>query len=127
MFTGCMCASCAQIIAQTAKFVREAGGQTEFVLSVRQAGNPNFCFLTPTDRLHPYYRWLVRVGPQEPQPLAQEAAAPPAAAQQAAEPVGASKGLGFRFHEPARPSGLSVVEWLIGQRVMLPQVCAMQA
>jgi hypothetical protein len=27
---------CAQIIAQTAKFIREAGGQAEFVLSVRQ-------------------------------------------------------------------------------------------
>ena len=55
---------CAQIIAQTAKFIREAGGQAEFVLSVRQAGNPNFAFLSRADRLHPYFRWLVRNNPQ---------------------------------------------------------------
>jgi hypothetical protein len=55
---------CAQIIAQTAKFIREAGGQAEFVLSVRQAGNPNFAFLSRTDRLHSYFRWLVRDNPQ---------------------------------------------------------------
>ncbi len=53
-----------QIIAQTAKFVREAGGQAEFVLSVRQAGNPNFGFLGRTHRLHRYFRWLVRYNPQ---------------------------------------------------------------
>ena len=53
-----------QIIAQTAKFIREAGGQAEFVLSVRQAGNPNFGFLGRTHRLHRYFRWLVRDDPQ---------------------------------------------------------------
>ena len=53
-----------QIIAQTAKFVREAGGQAEFVLSVRQAGNPNFGFLGRTHRLHRYFRWLVHDNPQ---------------------------------------------------------------
>ncbi len=53
-----------QIIAQTAKFVREAGGQAEFVLSVRQAGNPSFGFLGRAHRLHRYFRWLVRDNPQ---------------------------------------------------------------
>ena len=34
------------------------------MLSVRQAGNPSFAFLSRTDRLHPYFRWLVRNSPQ---------------------------------------------------------------
>lgn len=67
-----------QIIAQTAKFVREAGGQAEFVLSVRQAGNPNFDFLKPADRLFPYYRWLVGSNPQGNQPSADVAVQIPA-------------------------------------------------
>lgn len=49
---------------QTAKFVRGSGGQTEFVLRVKQAGNPNFRFLDPEDRLHSYFRWLVETNPQ---------------------------------------------------------------
>ena len=49
---------------QTAKFVRGSGGQTEFVLRVKQAGNPNFKFLDPKDRLHSYFRWLVETNPQ---------------------------------------------------------------
>ena len=49
---------------QTAKFVRGSGGQTEFVLRVKQAGNPNFRFLDPKDRLHSYFRWLVETNPQ---------------------------------------------------------------
>ena len=49
---------------QTAKFVRGSGGQTEFVLRVKQAGNPNFRFLDPKDRLHLYFRWLVETNPQ---------------------------------------------------------------
>lgn len=47
---------------QTAKFVREVGGQTEFVLGVKQAANPAFAFLKTSDRLHLYFRWLVRQG-----------------------------------------------------------------
>ena len=47
---------------QTAKFVREVGGQTEFVLGVKQAANPAFAFLKPSNRLHPYFRWLVKEG-----------------------------------------------------------------
>ena len=49
---------------QTAKFVRGSGGQTEFVLRVKQAENPNFRFLDPKDRLHAYFRWLVESNPQ---------------------------------------------------------------
>lgn len=53
-----------QVIAQTADFVREAGGQSEFRLGVAQAGNPNFAFLRPDDRLFPYYRWLLQANPR---------------------------------------------------------------
>ena len=53
-----------QIILQTAKFVRQAGGQTEFVLRVKQAANPNFSFLEPNDLQHPYFRWLVSTKPE---------------------------------------------------------------
>jgi hypothetical protein len=53
-----------QIILQTAKFVRQAGGQTEFVLRVKQAANPNFNFLEPSDLQHPYFRWLVSTKPE---------------------------------------------------------------
>ena len=53
-----------QIILQTAKFVRQAGPQTEFVLRVKQAANPNFNFLEPDDHLHPYFRWLVATKPE---------------------------------------------------------------
>lgn len=49
-----------QVIAQTADFVREAGGQSEFRLGVAQAGNPNFAFLRTEHRLFPYYRWLLQ-------------------------------------------------------------------
>ena len=58
------------------------------MLSVRQAGNPTFDFLKPGDRLHPYYRWLVRANPLESQPLADESAQIPAA-MEAAQPSGA--------------------------------------
>ena len=61
-----------QIILQTAKFVRQAGGQTEFVLRVKQAGNPNFRFLEPNDQQHPYFRWLVATKPEVSCPLANE-------------------------------------------------------
>ena len=53
-----------QIILQTAKFVQQAGGQTEFVLRVKQAANPNFSFLEPNDQQHPYFRWLVSTKPE---------------------------------------------------------------
>jgi Surp module len=45
--------------------VREAGGQSEFRLGVAQAGNPNFAFLRPGDRLFPYYRWLLQAAPDD--------------------------------------------------------------
>ena len=53
-----------QIILQTAKYVRQAGGQTEFVLRVRQAGNSNFSFLDPNNHQYPYFRWLVSTKPE---------------------------------------------------------------
>lgn len=46
----------AQIIAQTAKFVRGNGILVEVKLRVQQAGNPKFEFLNTQDRLYPYYR-----------------------------------------------------------------------
>lgn len=51
-------------MAQTARFVREAGGQAEFVLRVRQAANPAFAFLAPADRCHAYYHWLLEAAPE---------------------------------------------------------------
>ena len=54
----------AQIMEQTARFVRDVGGQTEFLLGVQQAANPAFSFLKPHHRLHPYFRWLVQEGAQ---------------------------------------------------------------
>lgn len=60
-----MFSSLQQVIAQTAGFVREAGGQSEFRLGVAQAGNPNFAFLRPGDRLFPYYRWLLQAAPDD--------------------------------------------------------------
>lgn len=46
-------------MVQTAKFVKGAGRQSIFVLRVKQANNPNFMFLMPQDRLHPYFEWLL--------------------------------------------------------------------
>eukprot|EP00879_Flechtneria_rotunda_P020561 GHRR01021634.1.p1 GENE.GHRR01021634.1~~GHRR01021634.1.p1 ORF type:complete len:441 (+),score=182.47 GHRR01021634.1:610-1932(+) len=54
-----------QIIAQTAKFVRENGSRVEVLLRVKHGANPNFAFLIPQDRLFPYYRWLVKEAPSE--------------------------------------------------------------
>ncbi|KAJ4820553.1 hypothetical protein LUZ62_033119 [Rhynchospora pubera] len=48
-----------QIIARTAKFVSEHGGQSEIVLRVKQGNNPTFGFLMPDHHLHPYFRFLV--------------------------------------------------------------------
>lgn len=53
-----------QIILQTAKYVRQSGGQTEFVLRVKQAYNPNFEFLEPKSLQHAYFRWLVATKPE---------------------------------------------------------------
>lgn len=53
-----------QIILQTAKYVRHSGGQTEFVLRVKQANNPNFEFLEPSSLHHAYFRWLVSTKPE---------------------------------------------------------------
>ncbi len=52
------------MIEKTAGFVRKGGGQMEVLLRVKQAGNPLFAFLTPGDRLHPFFRWLVQAKPQ---------------------------------------------------------------
>uniref|UniRef100_A0A7N0VB26 SURP motif domain-containing protein n=1 Tax=Kalanchoe fedtschenkoi TaxID=63787 RepID=A0A7N0VB26_KALFE len=48
-----------QIIARTAKFVSEHGGQSEIVLRVKQGDNPTFGFLMPNHHLHAYFRFLV--------------------------------------------------------------------
>lgn len=48
-----------QIIARTAKFVSEHGGQSEIVLRVKQGDNPTFGFLMPDHHLHAYFRFLV--------------------------------------------------------------------
>uniref|UniRef100_A0A803LY49 SURP motif domain-containing protein n=1 Tax=Chenopodium quinoa TaxID=63459 RepID=A0A803LY49_CHEQI len=48
-----------QIIARTALFVGENGGQSEIVLRVKQGDNPTFGFLMPHHHLHPYFRYLV--------------------------------------------------------------------
>ncbi|KAF3326662.1 splicing factor, suppressor of white-apricot isoform X2 [Carex littledalei] len=48
-----------QIIARSAKFVSEHGGQSEIVLRVKQGNNPTFGFLLPDHHLHPYFRFLV--------------------------------------------------------------------
>lgn len=47
------------IIARTAKFVSEHGGQSEIVLRVKQGSNPVFGFLMPDHHLHIYFRFLV--------------------------------------------------------------------
>lgn len=52
----------AKIIEETARFVREHGGQADFILRVKQASNPNFMFLRPDHVLYPYYRYLVEHG-----------------------------------------------------------------
>lgn len=51
-----------QIITQAAKFVRDAGRQSIFVLRVKQAHNPRFAFLMPNDPLNPYFEWMIREG-----------------------------------------------------------------
>lgn len=48
-----------QIIARTAIFVSEHGGQSEIVLRVKQGNNPTFGFLMPDHHLHVYFRYLV--------------------------------------------------------------------
>lgn len=58
------CTRCWQIIQETANFVRNAGGQMEVVLRVRQGSTPQFSFLMPHDRLHAYYRWVLDTDPQ---------------------------------------------------------------
>jgi len=56
-----------QVVKQTADYVRTAGGQSEFRIGMQQAGNAFFAFLSPGDRLHAYYRWMLRTDPQPPQ------------------------------------------------------------
>ncbi|KAF7030255.1 hypothetical protein CFC21_041841 [Triticum aestivum] len=48
-----------QIIARTALFVSEHGGQSEIVLRVKQGNNPTFGFLMPDHHLHSYFRYIV--------------------------------------------------------------------
>ncbi|XP_042520693.1 protein suppressor of white apricot isoform X2 [Macadamia integrifolia] len=48
-----------QIIARTAIFVSNHGGQSEIVLRVKQGDNPTFGFLMPDHHLHAYFRFLV--------------------------------------------------------------------
>lgn len=48
-----------QIIARTALFVSENGGQSEIVLRVKQGSNPTFGFLMPDHHLHSYFRYIV--------------------------------------------------------------------
>ncbi|XP_065050807.1 uncharacterized protein LOC135680658 isoform X3 [Musa acuminata AAA Group] len=48
-----------QIIARTATFVSQHGGQSEIVLRVKQGDNPTFGFLMPDHYLHEYFRFLV--------------------------------------------------------------------
>nr|CAB3478031.1 unnamed protein product [Digitaria exilis] len=48
-----------QIIARTALYVSEHGGQSEIVLRVKQGNNPTFGFLMPDHNLHSYFRYLV--------------------------------------------------------------------
>ncbi|XP_064975793.1 uncharacterized protein LOC135618657 isoform X1 [Musa acuminata AAA Group] len=48
-----------QIIARTATFVSQHGGQSEIVLRVKQGDNPTFGFLMPDHHLHEYFRFLV--------------------------------------------------------------------
>ncbi|KAL6615852.1 hypothetical protein ACP70R_038122 [Stipagrostis hirtigluma subsp. patula] len=48
-----------QIMARTALFVSEHGGQSEIVLRVKQGSNPTFGFLMPDHHLHSYFRYLV--------------------------------------------------------------------
>ncbi|PKA64669.1 putative splicing factor 3A subunit 1 [Apostasia shenzhenica] len=48
-----------QIMAKTAIFVSEHGGQSEIVLRVKQGDNPTFGFLMPDNHLHSYFRYLV--------------------------------------------------------------------
>ncbi|KAF9608813.1 hypothetical protein IFM89_011851 [Coptis chinensis] len=48
-----------QIMARTAIFVSEHGGQAEIVLRVKQGGNTTFGFLMPDHHLHAYFRFLV--------------------------------------------------------------------
>ena len=64
---------------QTAAHVAAGGGQLEVVLRVRQGRSPLFAFLLPGDRLHPFFRWLVRTAPRGPATLdsAPGADAPP--------------------------------------------------
>ncbi|KAI3456904.1 hypothetical protein Pfo_013567 [Paulownia fortunei] len=48
-----------QIIARTAMFVSKHGGQSEFILRLKQGDNPSFGFLMPGHHLHAYFRFLV--------------------------------------------------------------------
>ena len=54
----------AQILVETARFVRSNGAQVEVLLRVKQAGNPHFSFLTHGDPLNPYFRWILEANPQ---------------------------------------------------------------
>jgi hypothetical protein len=47
----------AQVVVETARYVRRGGGQAEILLRVKQGCNPRFGFLDITHPLHPYFTW----------------------------------------------------------------------
>ena len=49
----------AELIERTVTFlVKQADPQVEILVKTKQAGNPQFAFMTPGDRLFPYYQHL---------------------------------------------------------------------
>lgn len=47
------------IIEKTAKFIASQDSQMEILLRAKQAGNPQFDFLSPGGRLYRYYRHVL--------------------------------------------------------------------
>lgn len=54
-----------QLLARTARFVRENGSRIELALRVKHASNPGFAFLAHGHRLFPFYVWLRDAAPAE--------------------------------------------------------------
>lgn len=48
-----------EVIMRTAKFIRDQGPQMEVLMRAKQATNAKFQFLTPGDRLHPFYKHVL--------------------------------------------------------------------
>jgi hypothetical protein len=49
---------------RTAAFVRGGGPQAEFRLGVKMGSNSHFGFLSPSHRLHAFYRWVLKADPE---------------------------------------------------------------